>query len=219
GYVVVSFTARGFHGSCGNAQSRVPDPTLSHPNVCAERGWIHLADARYEGHDTQHLAGLLADEGLVIPTKVGVTGGSYGGGQSMILAALKNRVMQIDGSLVPWKSPGGLDMTIAAAAPLIPWSDLAYSLTPNGRTLDYRDANPYGLRGGVQKQSWNAALYGVGLSTGTYSAPGVDFSSDIQTSKARIEQGEPYDGDPTLEGILAEITNHHSAYYIDDSVL
>ena len=218
GYVVVSYTARGFHGSCGNADSRLPDASLSNPNVCVERGWIHLADVRYEAHDTQHLAGLLADEGLVIPSKVGVTGASYGGGQTMILAALKNRVMQPDGTLVPWKSPGGLDMTIAAGAALIPWTDLAYSLTPNGRTLDYRDDNPYGRRGGVQKQSWNATLYGIGLSTGTYSTPGVDFDSDIQTWNARVGQGEPYDGDPQLEAILSEITSHHSAYYVDDSV-
>src|SRR4029453_9540952 len=171
GYVVVSYTARGFGQSCGSSASRAPDPTLADPDVCAKRGWIRLADARYEAHDTQHLAGLLADEGLVIPSKVGVTGASYGGGQTMILAALKNRIEQADGTLVPWKSPGGLDMTVAAGAALIPWTDLAYSLTPNGRTLDYRDANPYGRRGGVQKQSWNASLYGIGLASGTYSTP------------------------------------------------
>src|SRR5262245_14935649 len=111
GYVVVSYTARGFGQSCGSAASRAPDPTLADPDVCAKRGWIRLADARYEAHDTQHLAGLLADEGLVLPTKIGITGASYGGGQSMILAALKNRVMLEDGTLVPWKSPNGLDMT------------------------------------------------------------------------------------------------------------
>jgi hypothetical protein len=33
-----------------------------------------------------------------------------------------------------------------------------------------------------------------------------------------VSQGEPYDGDPTLEAILNEITTHHSAYYVDDSV-
>lgn len=216
GYAVLSYTARGFHFSCGNVASRAPDAGLSNPSVCAERGWIRLADVRYEAHDTQHLAGLLADEGLVVPTKIGVTGASYGGGQSMILAALKNRVMQPDGTLVPWKSPGGLDMAIAAAAPLIPWSDLAYSLTPNGRTLDYRDENPYGRRGGVQKESWNAALYGIGLSTGFYSPPGVDFASDIQSWNARTDQGEPYDGDPVAEAIRDEITRHHSAYYVPD---
>jgi predicted acyl esterase len=218
GRVVLSYSARGFHGSCGSPASRAPDASLSNPDVCAERGWIRLADVRYEAHDAQHLAGLLADEGLVVPGKIAVTGASYGGGQSMILAALRNRVMLPDGTLIPWRSPGGLDMTIAAAAPLIPWSDLAYSLTPNGRTLDYRAENPYGRRGGVQKASWNTLLYQAGLLTGFYSTPGVDFASDIQSWNARVGAGEPYDGDPTLEAILAEITAHHSAYYVDDTI-
>jgi hypothetical protein len=135
----------------------------------------------------------------------------------MILAALRNRVMRPDGTLEPWKSPNGLDMAIAAAAPLIPWSDLAYSLTPTGRLLDYRIENPYGTRGGIQKQSWNGLLYGIGQATGFYVPAGMDFAADIQTWNARIEQGEPYDGDPMLEAILDEITSHHSAYYIDDT--
>ena len=218
GYVVLSYTARGFYASCGSAASRDPDATLSNPTVCAERGWTHVGDVRYEAHDTQHLAGLLADEGLVIPNKVGVTGASYGGGQSMILAALRNRIMLPDGTFVPWRSPGGKDMEIAAAAPLIPWSDLAYALTPNGRTIDYRIQNPYGLRGGVQKQSWNATLYGIGSAAGFYSPPGVDFAADLTTWNARVGAGEPYDGDPALQAILGEITTHHSAYYVDDSI-
>ena len=32
-----------------------------------DRGWIHLADHRYEVRDTQHLLGLLADQGVVRP--------------------------------------------------------------------------------------------------------------------------------------------------------
>ena len=97
--------------------------------------------------------------------KIAVTGSSYGGGQSMMLAALRDRVMMPDGTLVPWTSPGGTPMQIAAAAPLIPWSDLAYALTPNGRNLDYLDFNPYGKRGGVMKQSYVNLLYTLGLAT------------------------------------------------------
>lgn len=217
GYVVVSYTARGFGQSCGSAASRVPDATLSDPEVCAKRGWIRLADARYEAHDTQHLAGLLADEGLVIPDRVGVTGVSYGGGQSMILGALHNRVMMPDGTLVPWKSPGGLAMTIAAAAPLIPWSDLAQALTPNGRPLDYVADGSYGRRAGVQKKSWEDVLYLTGA--GNYYTPaGLDPDADLPAWHARIGQGEPYDGDPLLEHALEQLTRFHSAYYIDDSV-
>jgi len=218
GYAVLSYTARGFHGSCGSAASRAPDPSLSDPDVCEKRGWIRLADARYEAHDTQHLVGLLVDEGLVRPDAIGVTGGSYGGGQSLILAALNDRVMRVDGRLVPWTSPAGTPLRIAAAAPLVPWSDLAYSLQPNGRTLDYRTVNDYGPRAGVQKQSWNAVLYGAGLASGFYAPPGVDPSSDITSWNARIVAGEPYDGDFEVARILAEIEAHHSAYSIDDSV-
>ena len=217
GYVVLSYTARGFGQSCGSAPSRAPDATLSNPNACNDRGWIRLADARYEARDTQYLTGVLVDEGLVIPDRVGVTGTSYGGGQSLILAALKNRVMLPDGSLAAWQSPGGTPMSIAAAAPIVPWSDLAYALTPNGYTLDYRDFNPYGARGGVMKQSWVNFLYTVGSGSGFISAPGTDPDADLQTWNARLAAGEPYDGEPDLLDIVDEVTTHHSAYYIDDS--
>jgi hypothetical protein len=217
GYVVLSYSARGFHLSCGSAASRVPDLTLSNPNVCNERGWIRLSDARYEARDTQYLAGVLADEGLVIPDRIGPTGSSYGGGQSLILAALKDRVMLPDGTLVPWLSPGGTPMRIAAAAPIVPWSDLAYALTPNGYTLDYRDLNPYGTRGGVMKTSWVNFLYTFGVATGFLSAPGVDPDADLQSWNARLAAGEPYDGDPQLLDITDEVTTHHSGYYVDDS--
>jgi predicted acyl esterase len=218
GYAVLNYSARGFHASCGSPTARAPDPSLPDPDVCVERGWTHLSDARFEARDTQYLAGLLADEGLVIPDRIGVTGGSYGGGQSLILASLRDRVMLPNGSLVPWTSPGGLPMRIAAAAPIVPWSDLAYALTPNGRTLDYRVENPYGTRGGVQKDSWNSLLYNAGLGSGYYSPPGVDPSADLTSWNARIEAGEPYDDDPELMHIADEITRFHSAYYVDDSV-
>ena len=60
----------------------------------------------------------------------------------MALAVLRDRMMNLDGTLVPWRSPGGKPMRIAAAAPIIPWTDLVYSLLPNGRTLDYTSPAP-----------------------------------------------------------------------------
>ena len=39
--------------------------------------------------------------------------------------------------------PDGKPMEIAAATPNIPWTDLAYSLQPNGSTLDYVAESPY----------------------------------------------------------------------------
>ena len=42
-----------------------------------------------------------------------------------------------------------------------PWTDLANSLMPNGRTLDYATApNGYGDRVGVQKTTYVAGLFG-----------------------------------------------------------
>jgi len=218
GYAVVNYSARGFGESCGSMASRAPDASLPNPDVCAERGWVRLADARYEARDTQHLAGLLADEGLILPSAVAVTGPSYGGGQSMMLAALRNRTMLPDGSLVPWQSPGGLDMEIAAAAALIPWSDLAESLVPAGRTLDYRAFNPYGARAGIQKQSWVNFLYIGGLLTGFYAPDGIDPEADLPGWKAALDAGEPYDGNPVAEAALDQVTSYHSAYYLDDSI-
>ncbi len=101
GYVVLTYTARGLWGSCGTPQARA-----ANPDVCA-RGYIHLADVRYEVRDTQELIGRLVDEGVADPDRIGVTGDSYGGGQSFMLAALRDRVMQPDGTLVPWRSPAG----------------------------------------------------------------------------------------------------------------
>ena len=213
GYAVLTYTARGFRESCGSASSRAADP-----EGCS-KGWIRLADARYEVRDTQYLASLLADEGIVDPLRVGVTGASYGGGQSLALATLVDRVMLPDGTLAPWKSPGGLDMRIAATAPIVPWSDLVYSLTPNGSTLDYvltpRNASLSPV--GVKKESYVDGLFASGETNGYYAPPGVDPDADLRTWFARLSAGEPYDGDPVVTDALGEIATHHSPYqlYLD----
>ena len=84
-------------------------------------------------------------------------GGSYGGGMSMALGALKDRKVLPDGKLVRWRSPDGKRMRIAAAAPNVPWTDLAYSLAPNGSTLDYLADSPYRGRPGVEKSRSSTA--------------------------------------------------------------
>jgi len=127
GYAVLTYTARGLWGSCGTPESRAANPV-----DCAD-GYIHLADARYEVRDTQTLIGRLVDEGVANARRVGVTGDSYGGGQSFMLAALRNRVMLPSGKLVRWRSPDGTPLRIAAAAPVIPWTDLIYAAAPNGQ--------------------------------------------------------------------------------------
>ena len=80
----------------------------SHPRTTpapAARATSISGDTRYEARDTQHLLGLLADQGIVKPSRIGVTGVSYGGGQSMELAFLRDRIRRRDGELTPWRSP------------------------------------------------------------------------------------------------------------------
>ena len=93
GYATFSMTTRGFGQSCGTTAARSADP------AGCTAGHVRLMDTRYEVRDAQELAGLLADESRTSFTQIGAIGGSYGGGMSMALAALKNRKMLPDGSL------------------------------------------------------------------------------------------------------------------------
>ena len=212
GYAVLELTARGFGDSCGSAASRLADPT-----GCAG-GYIRLDDDRYEVRDVQNAVGLLVDEGLVDPRAVGLTGESYGGGVSLALATLRDRVMNADGTLSPWRSPHGTPLSITAAAPVIPWSDLAYSLMPNGRTLDYRVASPTTDLApiGVEKQSFVSGLYALGSTSGFYAPAGTDPQADLTGWFAALNAGEPYDGNAQDEAIINQIARYHSAYYLLD---
>jgi predicted acyl esterase len=216
GYAVMSMTTRGFRESCGSPASRTA------AGAACDNGYVRLMDTRFEVRDYQYLAGLLADDDLIDPQKIGAVGGSYGGGLSMALAALKNRVMMPDGSLAPWMSTGGDPMQVAAAVPSIPWTDLTYSLVPNGRTLDYVTVADQPAQFGVMKESLVNGLYvsgqnAPGLYAGTPPAP-ADPDADLTGWLARLSAGEPYDGDPVAEGILNEIRDHHSSFHIDHSI-
>ena len=217
GYAVFSMSDRGWGDSCGGTD---PD-RLTEPLACAA-GYNHLLDTRYEVRDAQYLISVLADEGVAVADRIGATGVSYGGGMSMALAALRDRTMLPDGSLVPWKSPEGTAMELAAAVPQWPWSDLAYSLMPNGSTLDYRADNPYrGPDGkapiGVEKASYVTGLYGLGLASSNYAPPKADEDADLTTWYALINAGELYDSNPLAASVVEEIAAHHSSYYIDHS--
>jgi hypothetical protein len=229
GYAVLTYTARGFWGSCGTPEARLVSPT-----GCAH-GYIRLADVRYEVRDAQYLIGRLVDQRVADPARIGVTGDSYGGGQTFDLGALRNRVMLPDGTLVRWRSPHGVPLHVAAAAPIIPWTDLVYAAAPNGRTLSYAvtppnvDSAPIG----VQKLTFTGGVYASGVvSTGPgqpvgqpqvpgqpigwFAPPLSDPNADVTTWLGRATLGEPY-LDPTVPAEVNQLDNYRSAYYIDDS--
>jgi pimeloyl-ACP methyl ester carboxylesterase len=202
GYAVITPSSRGFGRSCGAMDSRT--------SPGCDRGWVRLADHRYEGRDVQYLLGLLVDQRIVNPDEIGVTGISYGGIQSLNLARLRNRIRLPNGSYKRWRSPRGTNLSIAAAYPRWGGSDMTYVLQPNGRFLDFR---PYHVEQsiepvGVQKQSYISALYGVGAGTGFYATAGAPFSANLPLWKQLTDAGEPEP--PQVLRIGRELTGNHS---------
>jgi fermentation-respiration switch protein FrsA (DUF1100 family) len=204
GYAVLNYSARGWGNSCGAVSSR-EDPG------CKE-GWLRLADQRYEARDTQYLLGLLADEKVTKPHSIGTTGISYGGGQSIELAYLKNRVRLPSGEFAAWTSPKGKTMQIAAAYPRWPWSDLVDALTPNGRFLENEVApfaqsyEPFG----VEIQSYVSGLYALGNASGYIAPAGADPEADLTKWFAATSAGEP--ANPEDEAIAKQLYTYHQGY-------
>lgn len=209
GYAVIQFDARGWGDSCGSPTSR-----LVNTAACAN-GYIRLDDYRYEARDVQNAVGLLVDQGLADPTRIGVTGESYGAGVSLELATLKDRVMNVNGSLSRWKSPDGTPLHVAAAAPFATFSDLVYSLAPNGRTFASQvtpataDLSP----AGVMKNSIDVGLFDVGALEGFYAPPGFDPQADVTTWFTNLNAGEPYNT-PADQSMIRQIAQFHSPYYL-----
>lgn len=214
GYAVLAISPRGTFHSCGYR----PQSTPLAPDACLD-GYIRLADSRYEVRDVQHLAGLLADEGYADPKRIGAVGESYGGGQTLQLAALRDRIRLPNGDMVPWLSPEGRAMRIAGVTAATAWHDLGYSLVPNGRlTATGAAEDDAGRRpAGVMKASLYAGFEGLSIlgflptePLPTYHPPpGRDPDADFYGWGAALEKGEPYE-DPVVKHMLAELRANHS---------
>ena len=175
GYAVLNYDARG-HGDSG--------------------GQIALASKDFEIRDTQHLTGLLVDDGTAKRRKVAAIGGSYGGGQTWLLATVRGKGAPQYGT---WRSPKGRVVRLAAAVPQFTWTDLLFSLVPNGR---HTKTTPLG----VAK---------ITLLNGFIAAIGSKMTEDLARWLARVNQGEPYDGDPVVEEAKKALTEDRSPYYQD----
>ncbi|HEU4480440.1 MAG TPA: CocE/NonD family hydrolase C-terminal non-catalytic domain-containing protein [Actinomycetota bacterium] len=213
GYVVVTYTARGFRNQ----------------NDEGSTGTTQLDSRRYEINDYQYLVGLLADHDArrraagdkpifdINPRKVAAVGGSYGGGFSW-LAVTDPR----------WRSlASGTAIRLAAAVPKYGWTDLVEALVPGGHYFDLDpEALPEKRRTavapvdpakavsrspvGVEKQSIVAGLYATGNSpAGNHTT----FPAWMHDVYARLQLGEPYEGDPDIEAALDTFLADRSAYY------
>lgn len=209
GYVVVNYTARGFRNM----------------NDEGSTGTTQLDSRSFEINDYQYLVGLLADhdaqrraEGLtplfnIDPTKVAAVGGSYGGGFAW-MAMTDPR----------WKSPlNKTPIKLAAAAPRYGWTDLVEALVPSGH---YFDLDPKTGKTaimptapadavsrhpiGVEKQSIVSLLYSSG---NLQNQNHTTFPMYMHETYQRLQQGEPYDGDATVEQTVDWFLKDRSAYY------
>jgi fermentation-respiration switch protein FrsA (DUF1100 family) len=205
GYAVVNYSARGWGRSCGSAESRKETPGC-------EKGWIRLADQRYEARDTQTLLGLLVDQHITKGLAMASTGISYGGGQSIELAYLKNQIRLPNGEFAPWTSPKGKKLSITATYPRWPWSDLVDALTPNGRFMENEIApfaqsyEPFG----VEIESYVSGLFALGNASGFIAPPGQDPEADLTKWFAATNAGEPAGAED--EAIAKQIYTYHQGY-------
>ncbi len=206
GYAVVTVSMRGFGMSCGkDVRTRTAG---------CEKGYVHLMDTRYEARDAQYLLGKLVDEGIADPAKLASLGASYGGGATLQIAYLKNRIRNADGSFSPWTSPLGTPLSLKAGWAMVPWSNLASALTPNGRFLDF-DSNTAGLSTspvGVPIASYINGLYTSGDASGWYPAAGADPEADITTWKDQLFAGEPF-STSALDN-LKSVSDFHGGYTV-----
>ncbi|MEV6517205.1 alpha/beta fold hydrolase [Micromonospora chalcea] len=123
GYAVLTWTARGFGRSGGQ---------------------IHLDSPDYEVRDAQRLLDRLAERPDIRldaagDPRVGVVGGSYGGGLALLLAAQDQRV--------------------DAIVPMITWNDLSRAFLPESTGRQSTD--------GVFKKGWAGIFFGGGGNAGS----------------------------------------------------
>lgn len=208
GYVVVNYSARGFRNS----------------NEEGSTGTTQLDSRRYEINDYQYLVGLLTDldrqraEADLPPLfnmnerKVGAVGGSYGGGFAWL--ALTDPT---------WRSPmHGTKMKLGAVVTKYGWTDLVEALVPSGHYLDKNAKGKTSIAPtdpakalsrspiGVMKQSIVSGLYATGNSV---NGDHTTFPAYVHEAVTRLQAGEPYDGDATLEALADTFLNDRSAYF------
>ncbi|MFL5584622.1 MAG: alpha/beta fold hydrolase [Gemmatimonadaceae bacterium] len=180
GYAVLRYSTRGFGDSWGQ---------------------VNLADLRLEIADLRSMIGRVIDDANcnLDPNKVAVTGASYGGGHSWL--ALVNPSF-----LTPSQTK---TVHIVAVVPIAPWTDLFYSLLPNGRP----NASIDGF-GGL-KLSFVNGLYASGIRRNT-DRPYPNYPDYFVAWHAWLNTTEPSAADPTWLQIRDGVAGHRSIYWQRD---
>ncbi|HEV2755361.1 MAG TPA: CocE/NonD family hydrolase C-terminal non-catalytic domain-containing protein [Actinomycetota bacterium] len=209
GYVVVNYRARGHRAN----------------NEGGASGTAQLDSRRYEVNDLQYLVGLLADYDAdrvaageepvfrINPKKIAVNGGSYGGWLAWL--ALTDH---------KWKSPAtGTPLKLRAIVPRFGPTDILESLIQGGHYFDRVPGKAAPFVAPVQpKQALSRSPIGVMkqsivsgfvASANNHGADHVHLPQYVYDAYARLQEGEPYDGDDTLEPVVERFISDSSAYY------
>jgi pimeloyl-ACP methyl ester carboxylesterase len=167
----------------------------SHRGFGQSWGHVNLADVNVEIADLRSLIGQVVDDGRLLAdsSRVGVFGVSYGGGSSW-LAAVKPT----------WTSPKGKTVTLRTIVPIVPWTDLLYSLSPNGRP-----DHELSVAGSV-KLSYLEGLYAEGQNT-NHGYP--NYPTYLTQWNAEITTLEPSYANPLAPQIVNAIEGYRSIWY------
>ena len=176
GYAVLRYSTRGFGQSWGQ---------------------VNMTDLNAEIADLRSMIGQIVDDPTfeINGDAVAVTGASYGGGHSW-LATVTPR----------FKSPAGADIRIRTVVPTAAWTDLLYSLIPNGRERRSVDV-PGGL-----KLSYVNGLYGSGVRRNPQ-RPYPNYPEYFIGWHAWINAAEPTSVDPIHRSIVDGLAGYRSIWW------
>lgn len=247
GFYVIDYTARGFFDDGPdpsrpdepNTPAGIPLPCTRPGSACLPNGTIHLKSREFEIRDTQWLAALVAVAHPDLERdEIAVTGGSYGGGESWLQAS--QPVWDANAfALVP-RTPRLPRLQLQVVVPKYPWTDLAYSLAPNGHPGPFQGSiytssqgsptdptesgqgNPFGN----VKLSYVSGFFFQGLvqgmfEQGTTTTPSGEGKINLTAAAVRAVTGDPYDvagaEDPIVAQIRRGLTEFRGAFYQDDA--
>jgi pimeloyl-ACP methyl ester carboxylesterase len=178
GYAVLRYSTRGFGDSWGQ---------------------VNLSDLQLEIADLRSMIGRVVDDPNcnLNPSKVAITGASYGGGHSWL-------------SLVQpeFSTPSRTKtVRIVAVAPVVPWTDLFYSLLPNGKPNESIDGF-----GGL-KLSFVNGLYISGIRENNLARPYPNYPDYFVLWHTWLNTTEPNSLDPIWIQINDGVAGYRSIYW------
>ena len=176
GYAVLRYSTRGFGESWGQ---------------------VNMSDIHAEIADLRSMIAQVADDPTfaINADAVAITGASYGGGHSW-LATLRPT----------FTTPGGATVRIRTVVPIAPWTDLLYSLIPNGRERRSVD-RPGGL-----KLTYVNGLYASGIRR-NLQRPYPNYPEYFIGWHAWINAAEPTSVDPVYRSIVDGLAGYRSIWW------